>query len=259
MVCLAGLPLASLAPAFTAELTRSVRPLAPNEEMLPSTPRQIPPLAGADGKPLAPIRIAISDGRSGDLSALVQRDAAFEIVSPSANPELIWNSVSHHVAAGKTIVAYKVEPGDLAAVIDRTAALRALAELVSQRPQPLRVSGGNELRHKGDKVDIEVPSVENRALILFSLSGEGTVQALYPLGSDQRVLTTSPYRMRVQIHEPFGTDTIVAITASAPIDRLDAGLRAISAFHSAGPALRLILSSLPPDARIGTISLSSAP
>ncbi len=251
VVCLVG-------PAAAAEVTRGVRLLSPNEEMLPA-PRQMPPLVGADGKALAPIRIAASDGRTNDLSALVQRDAAFGIVQPNSNPDLVWNSVSHNVTAGKTVIAYTIEPGELAAVIDRTAALRVLADLAAQKPQPLRVSGGNETRHRGDKVDVEVPSVENRALILFDIAGDGTVQALYPSGSEARVLTASPYRMSVQMHEPFGTDMIVAVTASAPIDRLQSGLRDISHFHSAGPALRLILSSLPSDARVGMISITSAP
>jgi hypothetical protein len=256
--CLAFGMLAVLAPGAAAEKVRGVRLLNPGEEMTLSAPRQEPPLVGPNGAPIAPVRIAVADGQSEKLDGMVPRDAPFEIVAAAASPDLIWDPLTHNATTGQTMIAYKVEVSDLPAVIDRMAAVRALKDLSAARPQAMRFAG-IEARRKGDKVEIDVENVTNRALILFNIAGDGTVQALYPLGSDPQIIETKTYHLTVQIREPYGTDTLVAVTASQPMGRLEQGIKQISHFHSAGQALRLAIAAAPPDARIGLVSLSSVP
>ncbi len=252
--------LATSPPLPAVEKTRGVRMLNPGEEMPLAAPiAPEPPLAGPNGASIKPIRVAVADGQSAKLDGLIARDAPFEIVLPAANPDLVWDPVTHNASIGQTIIAYKVEASDLPAIIDRTAAVRALQSLAATKPQAMRFAAIAEARHNGDKVEIDVENVANRALILFNIAGDGTVQALYPLGSDPRVLDTKTYHLTVQMREPFGSDTLVAITAPQPMDRLEQGFRQISHFRSAGQALRLIEASAPADIRIGLASLSSAP
>ncbi len=258
--CLAGGMFVVLTTGIASEKTRGVRLLNPGEEMAPIGPtRAEPPLAGPIGAPVAAIRIAVADGQSGKLDGMIARDAPFEIVAPAANPDLTWDPTSHTTSMGQTIIAYKVEQSDLPAVIDRTAAVRALKDLSASKPQVMRVNPSAETRHRGDKVEIDVETVANRSLVLFNIAGDGTVQALYPLGSDPHVLDARTYRLTVQIREPFGTDVLVAVSAAQPMDQLEQGIRQISRFHSAGQALRLVTAAAPPDARIGLVTLSSVP
>jgi len=256
-----ALCLATALSLFAAAASQAgVRLLNPGEDMTPQTPtRPIEPIAGPDGRPLPSLKIAVVNGKTDELAGLAPRDVPFDTVPPNAAPDLIWDAGSKTASAGSKIIAYRVEKADLPAVIDRTAVLRVLNALVSEKPQTLRVDNESATRHKGDKVDIEIPGVANRALVLFNIAGDGTVQTLYPLGSDPHVLTASPYRLSLQMHEPFGTDVMVVVTASQPMPKLDQGLREISHFKSAGQALRLILTSLPSDARIGTLALTSVP
>jgi hypothetical protein len=258
--CLAGGMFVVLTAGTASEKTRGVRLLNPGEEMAPIAPTHLePPLVGPNGAPVAAIRVAVADGQSGKLDGMTARDAPFEIVAPGANPDLVWDPTSHAASIGRTIIAYKVEQSDLPAVIDRTAAVRGLKDLSASKPQVMRVSPAAETRHRGDKVEIDVENVANRSLVLFNIAGDGTVQALYPLGSDARILDTRTYRVTVQIREPFGTDVLVAVTAAQPMDQLEQGIRQISRFHSAGQALRLMMAALPSDARIGLVTLSSVP
>jgi hypothetical protein len=241
------------------EKTRGVRVLNPGEDMAPIAPARPEPLVGPNGVPIAAIRVAVADGQSDKLDGMIARDAPFEIVAPAANPDLVWDPGSHTASMGQTIVAYKVEQNELPAVIDRTAAVRVLKDLSASKPQIMHVNTAGEPRHRGDKVEIDVENVANRALVLFNIAGDGTVQALYPLGSDPRVPDMKTYRLTVQIREPFGTDAIVAVTANQPMEQLEAGLRQISHFRSAGQALRLMTAAAAPDARIGLVTVSSAP
>ncbi len=257
-ICLAGGLLVTA--GMASERTRGVRLLNPGEDMAPIAPaRQEPPLMGPNGAPVAPIRVAVTGGQSSKLDGMIALEAPFEVVAPAANPDLIWDPVSHDASIGPVIIAYKIEQSDLPAVIDRTAAARALRDLAAQKPQIMRVSPSAATRHRGDKVEIDVDNVANRALVLFNIAGDGTVQALYPLGSDPRVIEAPAYRLSVQIREPFGTDLLVAVTAAQPMDQLEEGMRQISRFHSAGEALRLVMAAAPADARIGLVTLSSVP
>jgi len=260
VACCAGAMLFSMSPGISGETTRGVRLLNPGEEMAPSAPpRREPPLAGLNGAPIAPVRIAVSDGQSAKLDGMIARDATFDIVPPASNPDLVWDPRTGNATAGQTVVAFKVEQSDLPAVIDRMAAVRALKDLAAAQPQTMRAAGGNEIRHKGDKVEIEADNMSGRSLVLFNIAGDGTVQALYPLGSDQRVLDTKTYRLTLQMREPIGTDAIVAITGTRPMEALEQGLREISRFRSAGQALRLVNATTGADTRVGLVTVSSVP
>ncbi len=242
------------------EKTRGVRLLNPGEEMTPVAPTRLePPLAGPNGAPIAAVRVAVADGQSSKLDGMIPREAPFEIVAPAANPDLVWDPNARVASIGQTVIAYKVEQGELPGVIDRTAAVRALKDLSTAKPQVMHVSPAAETRHRGEKIEIDIENVANRSLVLFNIAGDGTVQALYPLGADPRVLEAKTYRLTVQIREPFGTDAIVAVTGAQPMDQLEQGIRQISHFRSAGQALRLVEATAPNDARIGLVTLSSVP
>ncbi|WP_156964407.1 hypothetical protein [Methylocapsa aurea] len=244
------------------EQTRGVRLLDPGDEMMSIAPfpELKPGFAGrTEPPPLDKIRLAVAGGAFSNLAGPIPRAAPFEIVAPSANPDLVWDAVSRNASAGGQVIAYDVAEADLPAVIDRMAVVRGLAKLAAARPQPMRIAAGGPLARKGDRIEIEIPDVLRRALVLFDIAGDGSVEALYPIGADPRVIQTQNFRWAFQIREPFGADVIVAISAAQPMDALVQGLKEISQHRSAGQVLKLIASAAPADARIGSVALSSAP
>ncbi len=250
--------LAACSPAFCG-----VRLIEPGEEMAPLTsfPQSIlrSPDAGKTPK-LDTIRVAVAGGDTSLLAGVKRQAASFDIVAPGEGPDLVWDPGQRQAMSKGEIIAYDVTKDELAAVIDRMAFAHGVARLAAARPQPIRMSGGSgPVRRKGDKIDLELDDMTNRALVLFAIAGDGLVQALYPIGSDPRVIATPTFRWTLQVREPFGTDLIVAVTADRPLDALDRGVEELSRYRSAGEMLRLIALAVPTDARIGVVALPSAP
>ena len=244
--------------AFAKEKSRGVRLLDPGEEMTPS-PGPATGGAVSGSMPLETVRIAISDGDARHLSGLVPRDAPFEIVKPSANPDLVWDPVSHKVSSGRETIAYGIDSSDLASVIDRTAALRRLKQWPAEKSQRLRLLSGSSPLRGLDRIEIEATEIAGRALVLFAITGDGTVQILYPLGSDPHIVPNSPFRLAMQMREPFGSDAIIAVSSTQALDVFEQSLKQISHYRSAGEALKLIKALVPDDARLGLLTLTTTP
>lgn len=246
---------------FDGGLERGVRLLKPDETMTPLPPPagSVPSLGLAPGQPLDTVRLAIVDGDARQLKDMEHRAAPYEIVQANAKPDLVWSARSHEVKSGGEILAYGVDPTDLPSVIDRAAAVRQLQQMATGRSQPMRLGSGSAPQRGNEQVDIEIGDINGRALVLFDLSGDGTVQALYPLGSDDRIVHTQTYHLVLQTREPFGTDLIVAITAPQAMDDLEQGLKQLSHYRSASEVLNLIRTAAPRDARIGLVPLSILP
>src|SRR5262249_12555292 len=131
-----------------------------------------------------PVRLAALDGKTSYFPNLKSRDATFQAVQPTDNPDLIWDPVSHDVIAWGDVVAYGVALADLPTVVDRTAAIRSLKSIATQSPQVMRVSPDDRLHNNGQMIDIDLSDVAGRAVVLFNVSGDGTIQMLYPIGAD---------------------------------------------------------------------------
>jgi hypothetical protein len=245
-----------------AQRTRGVRLLDPGDEMMPISPfPELKPgfVGPSDVPPPEPVRIAIAGGSSAFLSGLTQRAAPFEIVPVADNPDLVWDAESGNATAKGEVIAYAAAQSDLPAVIDRMALARGLAELATARPQAIQILGGGQIRRKGERIEIEVGNTQRRSLVLFDVSGDGRVQALYPLAGDERIVQSQTFRWTLQVREPFGTDLIVAVTAPQSMDALENGLKEISRRRSAGEVLKLIAMAAPSDALIGVAALFSSP
>jgi hypothetical protein len=238
--------------------------LAPGEELIqdPELRIVIPKdeeLPKDQKSQLEKIRIAVVGGDESLLAGLVAREAPFETVNRSANPDLLWDSASHNVSSDSAVVAFGVDIANLPAVIDRTAVVRALSQLAALRPQSIKLATPNGLIHKGDKIQIVVDGVAGRALLVIDIAGDGVAQISYPIGADQRIVKSSPYELPpVRMGAPFGTDVFLAITAAKPIEALDQRMRDTPALNAA-ELLALIDQNLPQDAHLGLVKVTSAP
>lgn len=241
--------------------SRGVRLLAPGDTMMPLAPfpEVTPGFLARLPSSLEKIRVAVADGQAAQLDGLAPRAATFEVVPATSDPDLVWSARSGNASVAGQVIAYAVDRKSLPAVIDRTAVARGLAKEVALRPQPIALVSGGATARKGAQVEIEVGDVGERALILFGIAGDGTVQLLYPRGGDARVMRARAFRWSFEVREPFGTDLVVAVTAAQPMDALEQGLEQVSRHRSAGEILKLLAIAAPADARLGTIAISTLP
>lgn len=205
----------------------------------------------------APIRLAALDGRTGYFANLKPRDVMIEIVRPVDNPDLIWDPNSHDVIAWGDVAAYNVDSSDLASVIDRTAAVRELKKISAKAPQLLRLTAGDEQHHNDDMVQVELSDVAQRSIVLVNVSADGTIQLLYPLGTDQN--TASSFQISLRVREPFGADQVIAITSTDRLAELEQVVSELNRRRAPGALIKSMMRYMPADVRVGSIGIFTAP
>jgi hypothetical protein len=206
-----------------------------------------------------PIRLAALDGGTNYFPKLTSREATIEIVRPIDNPDLIWDPKSRDVISWGDVVAYKVELNDLVTVIDRTAAIRELKKIATKSPQVVRVAPDDAQHHNEEPVQIELSDVAGRAVILFDISGDGTIQMLYPIGSDAAPTQAGSLRLPLRVREPFGAEQVVVITSAERVTALEQALLELNRRKVPGQLIRVMAKYLPSDARVGSIGFFTAP
>ena len=219
----------------------------------PSLP--LPPVAQIE----RPVKVAALDGNRAHFTGVTPRDARIEIVAPVDNPDIVWDPVSRDVISWGDVVAYKVDKADLANVIDRTAAIRELKQMATNAPQVIKIAPDDRLHRNQSQVQIELSELAGRALILFNIAGDGTVQLLYPIGSDAMVVPSATLRFPLQVRGPFGADQVVAITSGQRMKELEQVLAQLERRRSAAQMIRLLQRYAPRDVRIGSAGLFTAP
>jgi hypothetical protein len=180
-------------------------------------------------------------------------------VQPTDNPDLIWDPASHDVISWGDVVAYGVELADLPTVIDRTAAIRTLKGIATRSPQVMRISPDDRLHHNGQSVDIDLSEVGGRAVVLFDVAGDGTIQMLYPIGSDASLAHSANLRLPLQVREPFGADQVVAVTSQQRMVELEKVLQQLNRRRASGQVIKSLERYMPADARIGSVGFFTVP
>ncbi len=207
----------------------------------------------------AAVRVAVLGNRGDLLAGVEAREARFEIVGTGDNPDLLWDPASRDVLAGGDVVARGIDRADLAGVVDRLAAVNGFKRLAAGVPQAIRILPDDKVHRRDARVEVQVADVAQRSLLMFNIAGDGTVQTLYPIGSDARVITAPEYRFEVRVGEPFGADQVVAVTSAQRLGDLEEALRKLSQRRAPVEVLKLVERYAPPDARVGAASLYTAP
>jgi Caspase domain len=207
----------------------------------------------------APIRLAALDGKTSYFPALKSRDSTFQAVQPTDNPDLIWDPASHDVIAWGDVIAFGVDLADLPTVIDRTAAIRALKGMATQSPQVMRVSPDDRLQHNDQKIDIDLSDVGGRAVVLFNVSGDGTIQMLYPIGADASTAQSANLRLPLRVSQPFGAEQVVAVTSQQRMVDLEKVLQQLNHRRASGQVIKSLERYMPADARVGSIGFFTVP
>ena len=240
--------------------------VAPAQERSPSKPAVTPAapvaVAAAAKNPvpsLHPIRLASLNGNDGDFPKFASRENNVEIVAPLDNPDLIWDPKSRDVISWGDVIAYQVDAKDLLTVIDRTAAIRELKRIATKSPQSVRVAPDDAQHHNEEPVQIELSDVNARSVILFDISGDGTIQMLYPIGSDPTPTQAGTLRLPLRVREPFGAEQVVAISTKDRLADLEDALLQLNRRKVPGQLIKVLAKLLPADARVGSVGLFTAP
>jgi hypothetical protein len=216
-----------------------------------------PPPAGAT--PLGVVRVAVLGDQRDLLANLEAREARFEVVRTKDSPDLIWDPASLDVVAGGDVVARGINRAGLGSVIDRVAAVNGFKRLAAKAPQAVRILPDDKVHRRDARIDVYVSGVAQRSLLMFNIAGDGTVQTLYPIGSDPRIIAGPDYKFQVRAGEPFGADQMVAISSAQRLSDLEEALRKMSQRRTAVEVFKLVERYAPADARIGATSLYTAP
>jgi hypothetical protein len=243
-----------------SEQRTPVAPAVANLATAGSAPALLPSLKPAvTARDNSPIRLAALDGNSSYFPGLKLSDATFRAVQPTDNPDLIWDPVSHDVIAWGDVIAYGVDLADLPSVIERSVAIRTLKGMATQSPQVLRVSPDDRLRRSDEMVNIQLSDVAGRSVLLFNVSGDGSIQMLYPTGSDAPTAKWSEVRVPLRVREPFGAEQLVAVTSQQSMADLGKVLLQLNRRRASGQLVKSLERYLPSDARIGSVGFFTAP
>src|SRR6266567_3176791 len=240
--------LASLTPASTSLAAGGIAPIP-----LPD------PAAQIAGQVSPPVRLAALDGKTSYFPSPKSRDSTFQAVQPTDNPDLIWDPVSHDVIAWGDVIAYGIDPADLPTVIDRTAAIRTLKGKATQSPQVMRVSPDDRLHRNDQTVNIDLSEVGGRAVVLFNVSGDGTIQMLYPIGSDASPVRSANLRLPLRVSEPFGAEQVVAVTSPQRMVDFENALQQLNHRRASGQVIKSLERYMPADARVGSVGFFTVP
>ncbi|WP_315832437.1 caspase family protein [Bradyrhizobium prioriisuperbiae] len=232
---------------------------APTTATAPATPSPATSSATASPRISTPIRLAALDGKTSYFPNLKSRDTAIEAVQPTDNPDLIWDPTSRDVIAWGDVIAYGVDVADLSTVVDRTAAIRELKRMATQSPQLMRVSPDDRQHRNDQTVEIDLSDVASRAVVLFNVSGDGTIQMLYPIGSDATPAQSANLKLPLRVREPFGAEQIVAVTSQQRMVDLEKVLLQLNRRRAPGQVIKSLERYAPPDARIGSIGFFTVP
>jgi hypothetical protein len=210
-------------------------------------------------KSATPIRLAAIDGKPDYFKGLTPRESKFEIVKPIDNPDLLWDPVSRDVIAWGDVIAYQIDEIDLASVIDRTSAIRDLKAISTKVPQRVQIAPNDGQQHSGQKVLIELSDLSGRSIVVFDVSGDGTIQMLYPVGSDIEQVSEETLKLPVRVTKPFGAEQIVAITSTQQLSELKEALKKMDHRRASDLLVKLMLRYMPNDARVGSVGFFTAP
>jgi hypothetical protein len=121
------------------------------------------------------------------------------------------------------------------------------------------LSAGDEQHHNDDVVQVELSDVAQRSIVLFNISGDGTVQLLYPLTANHAAGDSSVFRISLRVRRPYGADQIVAVTSPERLSDFEQVVSGLNRRRASGELVKDMLRYLPANARIGSIGMFTAP
>jgi hypothetical protein len=181
------------------------------------------------------------------------------LVHPGQAAELTWDASTLGVfdKFGNTL-ASSVAAGGLQAVVDRADAVEAIRQMTLASGLDMRLmlpeeqffmspSIASDRTHvRGTHLMLVVTDRRYPYFALFNITGNGTVQFLYPLterNDPLRIDPEAPYKLPLDVSAPFGADHLVAIASAHDLSELLTPLRKLDGRKEAALAAKELMRS----------------
>jgi hypothetical protein len=217
-----------------------------------------PPPEPEPDKPNDKVRVFVFNGAASLLANIQPFNTPFSVVGSNSDAQLVWDAQKKEALVAGDVIAHGIEAQDVPAIVDRVQAVDELKRLSVSAPQTFELLPDNKLHHKGGHVTFKASGVLNKYLIIFNIAGDGTVQYLFPKDRDKPRIDTAEWSLGdIVVQEPFGSDTVIAITSDQRLDALEGALRKLDGLRKAGQVPKLVGEQLPkpPAARLGFASI----
>lgn len=186
-----------------------------------------------DGDPFAAERLRQS------LSALMAQE-------PTEEPDLTFDlTAGEAISRYGDVLARHLSQADLRAVTEKWQSIQRLAHERLGARLSTRVLPNDAMHRRGQQITFEIDQIALPYLVLFSLSGNGTVHFHYPLDGDPpQIEPLQPLSLTFEVTPPFGADHMIAITSDSPLPALIERLAALDGQQQPRAAAEASLSAL---------------
>jgi hypothetical protein len=210
------------------------------------------------------VRLAILNGSASDLAGVQAHAAKLEVVGRDQQPDLLWDVAAGDViSALGDVVARGVMRRDIADILDRTAAVAAIARMSESRSQRIVLLPNDKHHRRGEQITFRADDVKGKWIILFNVAGDGTIQFQYPKPWDKNGPSASSIFQLpgIQVMPPLGADHVVAIVSEKRLPGIEDEIKAFDNVRAAGRIPSLLHKHLPSDqlVRIGFAGLFTTP
>jgi len=111
-------------------------------------------------------------------------------------------------------------------ILDKQLAVMRLRHL-ARNPVPMRILPGDDVHLDGDIIRLELPVGDLNALTLFNLTGDGTVQLLFPIAGESPLVGNRVFTLPIRVGPPFGGDHLIGLLTEKPLPELHATLKSV--------------------------------
>jgi hypothetical protein len=163
--------------------------------------------------------------------AAVQAAPGARLVEDDGPADLIWDTNDGAVLTGDgEMAAEGIETAEIAAVVAKWSAARAVARMAAAHPLALEMTPEGSHHTFGTRVRFRSGPLAHPNIVVFNLAANGSVHLLYPdEGEPADLPVGSRYELPLNVSPPAGADHLFVITANEPLDGLIVGLRSATA------------------------------
>jgi hypothetical protein len=173
---------------------------------------------------------------------------------------LLWDARTGDVLnASGDVVAYGVSQTALPAVVERDRAFQQLVQLATGRSLDMSISPGDKAFVDGERFEASIDGLYGRYLVLVNLTGDGTLQYLFPEGNADNLIDKEQLTIPLRSEAPFGTDTLIAIATRTRQAALELDLKLLNAKRSSSALVELLSRHLDYTDRLAIGTYSTRP
>ena len=173
------------------------------------------------------------------------------IVELEADAEFIWDrAMARVVNPSGDVLASWVEENSLQQAIDAKRVRAALLEVMKRGDYlSVHLNPDDRLHSRGCRINLRVDTFSFAHFTVVVLTGNGTVQFLFPIGNDPVKWEAGiPWRVPVKVSAPFGADFIIFIASEKPLPEMHLRLKQLNGKREP-LALYLVLKEMLRDVR----------